>query len=276
MTDSKAAFGLRLSRIHFPIRALGFGRRIGLWVQGCSIGCRGCMSLDTWPKDGELTDIDTLVQEIDAWISVADGISVTGGEPLEQAEPLAAFLKAVRPKLTGDVVLFTGHPIESLPRGSGEVLKYVDTLIAGPFEASLPDSRPLSGSQNQTIRFMTPWDENDTKPSPRPPQRVPASTSSQTATGSCSRASRGRAILNGWESISRLLGWPSRHQPAGWGDALEPVSTEVSEVFKSTQPRRGGLREHNCRRADLRISADECSSCRPSAGIDRRCIPGSP
>lgn len=156
MTDRMASLGLRVSRIHFPIRALGFGRRIGVWVQGCSIGCRGCMSLDTWPKDGKLTDIDTLVQEIDPWISVVDGISVTGGEPLEQAEPLAAFLKALRPKLSGDVVLFTGYPIESLPSGSGEVLKYVDTLIAGPFEASLPDTRPLSGSKNQTIRFMTP------------------------------------------------------------------------------------------------------------------------
>jgi anaerobic ribonucleoside-triphosphate reductase activating protein len=155
MTDSKAAFGLRLSRVHFPIRALGFGRRIGLWVQGCSIGCRGCMSLDTWPKDGKRTDIDNLVQEIDPWISAADGISVTGGEPLEQAEPLAAFLKALRPKLNGDVVLFTGYPIESLPGGSGEVLRYVDTLIAGAFDASLPDTRPLSGSKNQTIRFLT-------------------------------------------------------------------------------------------------------------------------
>lgn len=156
MTDRKALLGLRVSRVHFPIRALGFGRRIGLWVQGCSIGCRGCMSLDTWAKDGKLTDIDTLVQEIDPWISVADGISITGGEPLEQAEALAAFLKALRPKLSGDVVLFTGYPIEALPSGSGEVRKYVDTLIAGPFEASLPDTRPLSGSKNQTIRFMTP------------------------------------------------------------------------------------------------------------------------
>lgn len=156
MTDRTASLGLRVSRIHFPIRALGFGRRIGVWVQGCSIGCRGCMSLDTWPKDGTLTNIDTLVEEIDPWISVADGISITGGEPLEQAEALAAFLKALRSKLSGDVVLFTGHPIESLPTGSEEVLKYVDTLIAGPFEASLPDTRPLSGSKNQAIQFMTP------------------------------------------------------------------------------------------------------------------------
>lgn len=156
MTDRKASLGLRVSRIHFPIRALGFGRRIGLWVQGCSIGCRGCMSLDTWSKDGELTDTDTLVQEIGPWLSVAEGISVTGGEPLEQAEALAAFLKALRPMLNGDVVLFTGHTVDALPSGSEEVLKCVDTLVAGPFEASFPDTRPLSGSKNQTIRFLTP------------------------------------------------------------------------------------------------------------------------
>jgi len=62
----------------------------------------------------------------------------------------------LRTKFSGDVLLFTGYPIESLPSDSAETLKYVDTLVAGPFESSLPDTRPLAGSENQTIRYLTP------------------------------------------------------------------------------------------------------------------------
>lgn len=37
-----------LSRLHFPVTTLGPGRRIGVWFQGCSIRCAGCISRDTW------------------------------------------------------------------------------------------------------------------------------------------------------------------------------------------------------------------------------------
>ncbi len=42
---------IELNKAHWPVTVLGPGRRIGLWVQGCSIHCPGCVSQDTWPKD---------------------------------------------------------------------------------------------------------------------------------------------------------------------------------------------------------------------------------
>src|SRR4029077_956889 len=42
---------LELNKAHWPVTVLGPGRRIGLWVQGCTIRCRGCVSQDTWPRD---------------------------------------------------------------------------------------------------------------------------------------------------------------------------------------------------------------------------------
>ena len=39
---------ISLSRLHFPVTTLGPGRRIGIWFQGCSIRCPGCISADTW------------------------------------------------------------------------------------------------------------------------------------------------------------------------------------------------------------------------------------
>ncbi|HAU1321526.1 TPA: radical SAM protein, partial [Legionella pneumophila] len=37
-----------ISRVHFPVTTLGPGHRIGIWFQGCSIRCPGCISTDTW------------------------------------------------------------------------------------------------------------------------------------------------------------------------------------------------------------------------------------
>jgi anaerobic ribonucleoside-triphosphate reductase activating protein len=39
---------IALNKAHFPVTVLGPGRRIGLWLQGCSIRCAGCVSRDTW------------------------------------------------------------------------------------------------------------------------------------------------------------------------------------------------------------------------------------
>ena len=45
-----ASMALVVNRVHFPVTALGPGRRLGVWVQGCSIGCAGCLAHDTWAR----------------------------------------------------------------------------------------------------------------------------------------------------------------------------------------------------------------------------------
>ena len=53
---------LQLNKAHFPVTALGPGRRIGIWVQGCSIQCPGCVSLDTWKPDrSKAIEVDALI-----------------------------------------------------------------------------------------------------------------------------------------------------------------------------------------------------------------------
>ena len=46
--DRLATQSVSISRLHFPVTTLGPGHRIGIWFQGCSIRCEGCLSMDTW------------------------------------------------------------------------------------------------------------------------------------------------------------------------------------------------------------------------------------
>ena len=155
MTRHAAAGNMGVSRIHYPVTALGFGRRIGIWLPGCSIRCQGCMSLDTWRAPDVWTPIDAIVDRIEDWFDEADGLSISGGEPLEQAASLSRLLQILRPRIRGDILMFTGHDLDALPEGAGEVLENVDALVAGPFDKARPDARPLIGSSNQTIHFFT-------------------------------------------------------------------------------------------------------------------------
>jgi anaerobic ribonucleoside-triphosphate reductase activating protein len=73
---------LFLSRVHYPITTLGHGRRVGIWFQGCSRHCPGCVSADTWtPGLGETT-VEELLVAMKPWLVEADGVTITGAVSL--------------------------------------------------------------------------------------------------------------------------------------------------------------------------------------------------
>ena len=81
---------LRISRLHYPVTVLGPGRRIGIWVQGCSIGCPGCLSQDTWSPDA--AEPVSVARVIETCRRVSkdelDGVTISGGEPFDQPDGL--------------------------------------------------------------------------------------------------------------------------------------------------------------------------------------------
>src|SRR5574338_1710876 len=100
-----------ISRIHFPVTALGPGRRIGLWFQGCSIRCPGCISVDTWEAGLGLVPLAEVIGRIAALAPQADGLSVSGGEPFDQPGALTQILTAWRQCSSGSVLIFTGREV---------------------------------------------------------------------------------------------------------------------------------------------------------------------
>lgn len=144
-----------LSRIHFPVTTLGPGRRIGVWFQGCSIRCPGCISPDTWEPSQGSTTISHIIEAIVGWAASADGLTISGGEPLDQPDALRALLEAWRALSPASVLLFTGRRWREVPDWLRGPAPLVDGIVAGPFLKDQPQTLALRGSDNQTLHFLT-------------------------------------------------------------------------------------------------------------------------
>ncbi|WP_106854538.1 4Fe-4S single cluster domain-containing protein [Caballeronia novacaledonica] len=146
---------IHLSRLHFPVTSLGPGQRIGIWFQGCSIRCPGCISADTWAVIGGKTTLELVVEQVCTWLPHADGFTISGGEPFDQPDALVALVRALRERSSSDILVYSGHPIESLAGILAQTEGLIDALITDPFELDAPHTRPLRGSDNQRMHFLT-------------------------------------------------------------------------------------------------------------------------
>jgi anaerobic ribonucleoside-triphosphate reductase activating protein len=125
---------IAVSRLHFPITTLGPGRRIGVWFQGCSIRCAGCISADTWPSGHGLTTVDAVLQALASWVPAAEGITISGGEPFDQPEALRELLTALRSETETDIFVYSGYPFESLRDWLASTPGLIDALMTDPYD----------------------------------------------------------------------------------------------------------------------------------------------
>lgn len=131
-------------------RANGPGVRMVLWLQGCTLGCPGCFNPATHlPEPRSQMPVEALVERIVAVAPGLEGITVSGGEPLQQPEALLAFLAAIRL-----FSAYTWHEIERLPLGP-PILTHLDVLIAGRYVQARHLAHGLRGSTNQTIHLLS-------------------------------------------------------------------------------------------------------------------------
>jgi anaerobic ribonucleoside-triphosphate reductase activating protein len=140
-------------------QANGPGERAVVWVQGCSLACPGCFNPETHARGtGTPTRVAELASRIAALAqSGVAGLTLTGGEPLEQMAAVTALVLGVRRQVDLSVLLFTGYSWDearALP-GAEVLLAAVDVVIAGRFDHAHRLGRSLLGSANQTIHFLT-------------------------------------------------------------------------------------------------------------------------
>lgn len=136
----------------------GVGTRFAIWVQGCSIRCKGCANSHMWNFDGGTSyKVDDFIEIIKRYKDKIEGITFLGGEPLEQIKAVTEISKAAQ-ELGLSVILFTGYEFKDLENNKDfqELVKYVDILIDGKYEQDKTDySRAWVGSSNQNYYFLT-------------------------------------------------------------------------------------------------------------------------
>jgi anaerobic ribonucleoside-triphosphate reductase activating protein len=137
--------------------ANGPGARCCLWLQGCTLGCPSCFNPDTHKIKG---DSSFGVDEVFSWINNADpieGITVSGGEPLQQASGLMDLLFKIKRETNLTIIVFSGFGLEEIQNMPcfKTLEKTVDVLIAGRFVEGMRRQSGFTGSSNKTIHFFS-------------------------------------------------------------------------------------------------------------------------
>lgn len=147
---------MRLHAYEARSRANGPGARFVVWFQGCTLGCAGCFNPATHAGEaGREIDVATIVDAMRATDGI-EGLSLSGGEPLQQPEAARALLDAAR-ALGLSTLAFSGYTIDeirALPGGPA-VLDRLDVLIDGRYLPAERLASGLRGSANQRIQLLT-------------------------------------------------------------------------------------------------------------------------
>jgi anaerobic ribonucleoside-triphosphate reductase activating protein len=138
----------------------GPGIRFTIFVQGCKHGCQDCHNPGAIAFDGGVvTVIDDLWDRISA-NPLISGITLSGGEPFEQAEPLIEIARRAH-KQGLNVWIYSGYLYEDLLAGTPtaaarELLENCDVLVDGRFVAAQASyDLKWRGSANQRVINLT-------------------------------------------------------------------------------------------------------------------------
>lgn len=135
----------------------GPGLRYVIFTQGCPHHCPGCHNPDTHDfSDGRLVTTGEIMANY-AENPLLSGITLSGGEPFMQPEPLCAIAEFVHDR-GKTVCTYTGFTFENLllraedcPH-TARLLELTDVLIDGPYREDLRDLELLfRGSSNQRM-----------------------------------------------------------------------------------------------------------------------------
>src|ERR1035441_2621411 len=155
-------------------RANGPGLRCVVFVQGCNLGCPGCWNHWGHAFRGTEFAVGTVLAEVvirHRQYSV-EGVTFSGGEPMQQADDLAALLEGLRstlPRLS--IGMFTGYSEEELETGRyftrhgverdqrvalwRSIRSQLDFAVMGRYDRLQPSLAPLRAIPNQALRLFS-------------------------------------------------------------------------------------------------------------------------
>ena len=135
----------------------GEGIRSVIWTQGCIHNCKGCHNPETHSfQEGIIGDVDIIKEKINS-LEGQDGITFSGGDPIEQSEACAELAIYAR-ELGFNIWCYTGYTFEELiermeyfPKIK-TFLENIDVLVDGKFQIQNKSyDVPFRGSKNQRL-----------------------------------------------------------------------------------------------------------------------------
>ena len=142
-----------IARVLYPVEVLGPGRRVGIWFCGCPRRCKGCSNPELWEFQERYKTTPQYIYELVLQIAKKypiDGFTITGGDPMYQAEALQELTTLLR-NISEDILVYTGYDRSEL---SAENLSGIAVLVDGEYIESRNTNCILRGSDNQAIHIL--------------------------------------------------------------------------------------------------------------------------
>lgn len=149
---------IRIGGVIYGSLVNGKGIRDVIFTSGCTHNCAGCHNTKLQDfKYGKEYPIDAVAEKLIRNSVMSDGITISGGDPLDQYEASLKLCKELKNKKTGiNIWLYTGYTYEEIiENGFDEILSYIDAIVDGEFVAELKsDDCKYRGSSNQRIIYI--------------------------------------------------------------------------------------------------------------------------
>ena len=156
-------------------RANGPGLRAVVFFQGCTLDCRGCFNPETHSFTGTEVSVNAVAERVlQARRDYGpEGVTFTGGEPMQQAPALRELMQTLRRQLPGlSFGLFSGYSDLELVLGRysiwgrdyseedrrrlwQEVRDDLDFAVLGRFNETQPSGLPLCTSRSKALRMLS-------------------------------------------------------------------------------------------------------------------------
>lgn len=144
-----------VARVLYPVEVLGPGKRVGIWFCGCPRRCKGCSNPELWEFQDRYYTSPQLVYELIMQIAKnhpIEGFTLTGGDPLYQADDLQELIRLLQ-TISDDILVYTGYSITEI---NSEYLSGIAVLIDGEYIEGRNNDCILRGSDNQIIHILDP------------------------------------------------------------------------------------------------------------------------
>ena len=165
-------------------RVNGPGLRAVVYFQGCTLGCRNCWNPETHIFAGEersIAEVTDLVVSAHQERAL-EGVTFSGGEPMQQADALLALMESLRDRLPGlSFGMYSGYSERELSSGRywcrseltqrakqdiwRRIRTHLDFAVLGRYAAGRPSTLALRTSTNQKLTlFSGRYGERDFEP----------------------------------------------------------------------------------------------------------------